>query len=497
MIRFSPNANRAHLIPWQEWSDDAFRRAGAENKPVMLFLSAFWCRYCQRMDEEAFSDTENIALLNAYYIPLRVENAQRPEIDARYNLHGWPTIAFMTPGSQLLAAVNYMAADQFKELLIDVYMGYEQQKDVPRAGEQNAEEAQAPTRQVTEAELGTNLAAITESVMAMADLTHGGYDRGQKFIHPQVNDFLLARYEATNDRRYFDQVCLTLERMRAGEIYDHDGGGYFRTSSNPDWSHPHREKLLVEEAGLLANCLRVFRITQRTDYRRMAEEIMHYLDAKLFDPATGAFFGCEDWLRHEEPAAGEEFFTVIDRCIYTDANALASAAYFDAASLLAKPQHGERALTVLEFLWRNCRSESGGMFHYCVGAPHVPGLLQDQAQMGMALLRAAQVTKDAAYASQARLLAEFILTELKNPAGGFYDIAAQNSPSLNLRLTLIEQNGTAASFFLAMAQATHDPKYRDAARWALTAISGDFVSYGIHAAEYGRALGKFLSGTNP
>jgi thioredoxin-related protein len=76
MIRFSPLANQAHIIPWQEWSDAAFRGAHAENKPVMLFLSAFWCRFCQRMDEQAFSDTEVIALLNAYFIPLRVEYAQ-------------------------------------------------------------------------------------------------------------------------------------------------------------------------------------------------------------------------------------------------------------------------------------------------------------------------------------------------------------------------------------------------------------------------------------
>ena len=231
--------------------------------------------------------------------------------------------------------------------------------------------------------------------MALADRTHGGYDRGQKFIHPQVNDFLLARYQATHDTQYLDQVCLTLERMRAGELYDHQGGAYFRTSSNPDWSHPHREKLLLEEAGLLANCLSVFRITQRAEYRRMAEEIIEYLDARLFDPASGTFHGCEDWLRYEPPAVdGEEFFTIIDRCIYTDANAVASAAYLDAAVLLDKPAYRERGLAALEFLWQNCRSDGGGMFHYFDGAAHVPGLLQDQAQMGSALLRAYQVTGD-------------------------------------------------------------------------------------------------------
>lgn len=494
MIRFSPLPNTAHVIPWREWSDEAFVLARAEDKPVMLFLGAFWCRFCQRMDEQAFSDTENIALLNAYFIPLRVDYMQRPDVDARYNLNGWPTIAFMSPSGQLLGAVNHLPADQFKELLIDVYMSYEQRKEELRGAGQNAEEPQTAAQVRADAELAANLAEITESMMALADRTHGGYDRGQKFIHPAVNDFLLERYEATNDRRYLDQVCLTLERMRAGELYDQEGGAYFRTSSNPDWSHPHREKLLLEEAGLLANCLRVYRITQRADYRRMAEEIIEYLDAKLYDPASGVFYGCEDWLRHEPPRTdGGEFFTIIDRCIYTDANAVASIAYLDAAELLDKSAHRERALAGLEFLWQNCRSDGTEMCHYFDGASHVPGLLQDQAQMGSAWLRAYAATGVAEYLDRARWLGEFILIELKNPAGGFYDIRAQDSASLKVRLTLIEQNGATASFFLALARATNDAKYRAAARWALNAFSGEFATYGIHAAEFGQALGGWLT----
>jgi uncharacterized protein YyaL (SSP411 family) len=494
MIRFSPLPNNAHIIPWREWGDEAFSFARAEDKPVMLFLGAFWCRYCQRMDEQAFSDTEVIALLNAYFVPLRVDYMQRPDVDARYNLNGWPTIAFMAPNGQLLAAVNYLPADQFKELLIDVYMGYEQRKEELRAAAQNADESSAqPVRQLDESQLAANLTQITEAIMALADRTHGGYDPGQKFIHPQVNDFLLERYQATNDRQYLDQVCLTLERMRAGELYDHEGGAYFRTSSNPDWSHPHREKLLLEEAGLLANCLAVFRLTQRADYRRMAEEIIEYLDAKLYDTAVGVFHGCEDWLRHEPPIpGGDEFFTIIDRCIYTDANAVASAAYLDAAVLLDKPQYGERALAMLEFLWQNCHSDSLGMFHYFDGAAHVAGLLQDQAQVGIALLRAYEVTGRAVCLDRARQLAEFILTELSSPAGGFHDIRAQDSAVLRLRLTLIEQNGAAASFFLALVQAANDAKYRAAARHAFSAVFGEFAQYGVHAAPFGRALAVYL-----
>jgi uncharacterized protein YyaL (SSP411 family) len=223
----------------------------------------------------------------------------------------------------------------------------------------------------------------------------------------------------------------------------------------------------------------------------MAEEIVEYLDARLFDPASGTFHGCEDWLRYEPPALdGEEFFTIIDRCVYTDANAVAGTAYLDAAVLLDQPAHRERALAGLEFLWQHCRSDGCGMFHYFDGAAHVPGLLQDQAQMGSALLRAYQVTGEVEYVDRSRRLAAFILSELKNPAGGFYDICTPDSAALKVRLILIEQNGAAASFFLSLAQATKDAKYRDAARWALCAFAKDFNQYGVHAAPFGNALAQ-------
>jgi uncharacterized protein YyaL (SSP411 family) len=342
------------------------------------------------------------------------------------------------------------------------------------------------------------LTKISDSIMALADRTHGGYDRGQKFIHAPVNDFLLGRYRATKDRRYLDQVCLTLERMRAGELYDHEGGAYFRTSSNPDWSHPHREKLLLEEAGLLANCLWVYRLTELPEYRRMAEEILEYLDGKLFDPASGAFFGCEDWLRHEQPTKDRgEFFTIIDRCYYTDANAVVSAALLDAALLFDKASFRERGLKTLEFLWDKSHQRGAGMCHCFDGAPQAPGLLQDQAQMGVALVCAHELTGESRFLERAEQLAEFILAELKKPAGGFYDVPAQETVALGARLTLIEQNGAAASFFCKLAGAAGNDKYRVGARHALNAFTGEFDSYGIHAAPFGSALQTYLSVSQP
>ena len=493
MLRFSPNPNLAHLVHWFEWEEDAFKAAREQDKPVMLFLSAFWCRYCQRMDEGAFSDRENMALLNAYFAPLRVENATRPDIDARYNLNGWPTIAFFTPGGELLAASNYLAVEEFKDLLLNVYMLY-QEKDADQRVTATVAAPPTSTPGVQRSHLDS-LDEITRSILAQADRVHGGYGQGQKFIHPAANDFLLSRYETTQEVAYLEHVCRTLDRMRDGQIHDVKDGGYFRTTSGADWSQPHREKLLGEHAGLLSNCLQAFRLTGRAEYGRMAGEIIDYLNYKLFDAQRGAFFGCEDFLRHEnqEHSSAEEFFTIIDQCIYSDANAQAVCAYLDAARDLGRPDCKARALNVLEFLWSGCRTPAEGVFHYYDGAPRLSGLLEDQTQMGAALVQAYLATGDAKYLARARELAEWIIARLRNPAGGYFDFSAREIGFRKVQLTDVDQNGAVALVFLQLDQAAGEAKYREAASWALDAFHGDFAPYGIHASRFGRALVEFLN----
>jgi uncharacterized protein len=496
MIRFSPNPNRAHLIQWLEWGDDTFRIAQEQNKPVMLFLSAFWCRYCQRMDEEAFSETENIALLRSYFVSIREENARRPDIDVRYNQNGWPTIVFMTPQGEPIVAANYLNGDQFQDLLLRVYMGHQQAKS--RSTESGPARLEDPVaKHLGPLEFSpSDLMEIAGTIMETTDRAHGGYGAGQKFIQPEPSDFLLFLFETTKTPDYLNHVCLTLERMSEGAIHDRGAGGYFRTSTGPDWDQPHREKLLAEQAGLILICLRTHRITQRYEYARMAEDIIGYLNARLFDNSTGAFYGCEDFLRTQsaEQATGDEFFTIIDRCVYTDANAVAIVAYLDAAETLRRTDCKERALRALEIIWDHCRAPGGGMFHYYLdGASYAPGLLSDQVFMGSALLKAYKVTGKREYRERAKELAEFVVARFKNPAGGYFDLETNGYAYLSLRMTLIEQNGPAASFFLALMQATGDFRWREATVWALSAFKESYRSYGIYAAAYGKALGEYLA----
>lgn len=491
MLRFSPNPNRAQMIPWFEWSDEAFRVAQEQNKPIMLYLCAFWCGYCQRMDQEAFSETENIALLKAYFVSIRAENAQRPDIDSRYNQNGWPTIVFMTPQGDPIVATNYMPADQFEDLLLRVYMGHQQGQAHPSTIA-SYDEKNAIILEVTTQPSQSQLNEITAIIMSLSDKVNGGYGNGQKFIQPEANDFLLARYEATKNPNYLDQVQLTLNRMRGGPIHDQKDGAYFRTTTGADWSRPHREKVLAEQAGLLSNCLRTFKIARQPIYAEMAEEIIGYLNRRLYDPTRGVFYGCEDFIRTFPDGSAEEFSTIIDRCIYTDANAQTVSAYLDASVVLETDEYKEIALGALEFLWTNCRAADGGMFHSCDDAPRVQGLLNDQVQMGFALLKAHALTGEVRYLDRSRELAEFILSTLKSPAGGYYDICTPGSAYLKLRLTMIEQNGPAASFFVDLAQWADEKRYRDAALWGFQPFTDSFQEYGIHAAAFGTALGNWL-----
>lgn len=461
----------------------------------MLFLTAFWCRFCQRMDEEAFSDKENLALLNAYFIPVRCDNAQRPDIDIRYNSNGWPTIAFMTADGVLLSVANYLRSEQFGDLLVRVYTAYHEKKDQIRLLHQNAQQGSSDiqSRLIDPRPDLSMVEGITKQMIELADREYGGYGRGQKFIQPQVNDFLLARYEATKEPRYLNHVCLTLDRMHESPMRDHETGGYFRTCSGRDWSRPHREKLLAEQAGVLGNCVRLFRITQLPVYARMAEELIAYLNGNLFDAATGAFYGCEDFLQKEntESSLVKEFFSILDRCIYTDDNAQTIVAYLDAAATLPEPACRERALHALEFLWERCRTPNGALAHYYDGAAHLAGLLDDQVQMGNALVKAYSVTGNNRYLERATDLAEFILARLKNPHGGYFDIDVPGPALSAFRLTLVAQNGATASFFLRLAEMTQNSRHRDAALWALAAFTGDFSPYGLDAASFGQALGEY------
>ena len=500
MIRFSPNPNKAHRIHWHEWGEAAFRKAREQDKVVMLYLGAFWCGFCHRMDETSFSDDDVIVLLNAFFIPVRVENAQRPDIDIRYNQNGWPTIVFMVSNGNRLATLNYLPPEEFANMLVRVRAAYEKKRSVLLKASvvPDPEDPQKPAPASGRIRPAA-VSEITNILMYYADGRNGGYGPDHKFPHPEANDFLLYRYLTTGDIRFLKHVCLTLDRMRDSATWDEKDGGFFRYSSKPDWSEPHREKLLFDQAGILQNALCLFRLTGRLIYRRLAEEIVDFMNTALSDAAGLAFYGCQDYV--DRPCKKDakfahrpqQRFPVIDEWIYTGANALAASSYLKASQTIGRADCRDRALDVLEFLWNECRAPDGGMCHYHDGAPRVPGLLIDQVYMALALLDACQATGKDHYLKSAAQLGDGVLNKQAGPSGGFQDIREPGTALLRFPLTLIVENGIAARMFLQLEKVSRERKYRKGAFRALIAFGEDFTPYGVYASHYGRAMGEYMS----
>ena len=525
MFRFSPNPNDAHRIHWHDWGPDAFERARREGKPVMLFLGAFWCGVCQRMDETTFSHTEVIALLNAYFVPVRVEDAQRPDIDVRYNLNGWPTLVFMSAGGDYLAGVNYLSPADFSDVLVRIHVGYQDREThdgfAPKslakdslAQESLAPDASAPAPHHPPAEDpspnpvtpdAVTLDKIAGALWRLADPMHGGYGLERKFPHCEANEFLLLRHQATGDMRFLNHVRLTLYHMHRSKTHDPEGG-FFRYSSKRDWNEPHHEKLLWDHASLLDNALHVFEITGEGFFRELAEELLNYLRQGLRDPSLPYFHGCRDYIRvtpgRDLPPdslahRNRGMFSITDSWMYTDANARAVCAGLRAARVLGRQDSAEDALATLRLLLERGWDATRGMAHYFDNAPRLRGLLADQVWMGRALVDGFKATHDALFRRRAEALADFIRTRLRNPAGGWLDVAEKGPAYLHYPLTLITGNGAAARFFLALFDLTSEPGHRDAALWALHCHVGDLSDYGVHAAEYGAAVGEYLARAGP
>ena len=111
-------------VRWYEWSEEAFRKAQAEDKPIVMDLVAPWSHGCRVMNKETYGDAAVIEALNRDYVPVRVDSDRRPDINDRYNLGGWPTTAFLTPNADLLGGATYVAADQMRQLLVQLKVGY-------------------------------------------------------------------------------------------------------------------------------------------------------------------------------------------------------------------------------------------------------------------------------------------------------------------------------------------------------------------------------------
>jgi uncharacterized protein len=503
-LHFSPRPNRARDIAWQPWSPEAFEKAQREDKPILLGISAVWCHWCHVMDETSYSDKQVIQLINDRFVPVRVDNDERPDINARYNMGGWPTTAFLTPTGEVMAGMTYVPVDQMRNVLQQVSGYYKDNKQAieHKIAEINAGREQAAAPAPPEEGLSDQiLRDVLHTTVDAYDPVYGGFGEEPKFPHTDAIDLLLHVYLRDGDRDALHMARKTLEYMCRGGTYDQAWGGFYRYSTKRDWSVPHYEKMLEDNALLLRCLLKLYRISHDDEtHRRYIEFTIEYLDRWLSDGDTGAFYGSQD--------ADEEFYPLpleerakreapyVDRRVYTSWNAMAVSAYLEASWTLDRPELRDRALRALDFLWQRVRDAGGPMCRYLGDdGPQLPGLLGDQAYTASALLDAYEVTADARYLERAEQLADFMIEHLGAPHGAFYDVPAGRDTlgRLAMRQTPVKENSVAASVCMRLGRLGRGDEYDEWARTTLEAFAQVAESQGYFASGYATVVDLYLN----
>jgi hypothetical protein len=296
-------------VDWHPWGEEAFRKAKKEDKPVFLSIGYSTCHWCHVMAHESFEDEEVASLLNATFVPIKVDREERPDIDAVYmnvasmmtGSGGWPLNVILTPEKKPFFAATYIPREsRFGRIgMLDL---------VPRIGLlwrtqrgellSSAEEVTAALRRTPPEVPGRSLdeAAIRQayqSLVARFDARNGGFGSAPKFPSAATFLFLLRHARRTGDPGGLSMTEITLNAMRRGGIFDHLGYGFHRYSTDASWLLPHFEKMLYDQALIAIACLEAHQASGDGRYGRIAGEVFEYVLRDLRSP-EGGFYSAED-----------------------------------------------------------------------------------------------------------------------------------------------------------------------------------------------------------
>jgi uncharacterized protein YyaL (SSP411 family) len=298
-------------IDWNEWGEEAFAKARAEEKPVLLDIGAVWCHWCHVIDRESYENPEIAAMINKFYIPVKVDRDERPDVDARYQSAvsalsgqgGWPLTAFLTPDGKPFFGGTYFPPDDaggrpgFKRILLAISEAFQSRRiEVDQSADALAEavakaEIFHDARGVFDARL---IDAVIDSAHKQFDPAHGGFGHAPKFPHAGTVDLLLERYQQTHNAELLQIAERTLEGMALGGVYDQIAGGFHRYSVDERWCVPHFEKMTYDNSELLRNFLHGYQVTDNSLFRQTAEGIIAWVGEVLSDPVRGGFFASQD-----------------------------------------------------------------------------------------------------------------------------------------------------------------------------------------------------------
>lgn len=507
-MAIAPDRDTAKGIRWLTWSPAAFERAQQEDKPILLSISAVWCYWCQVMEQTTYVDPGVVEFITDNFVPVMVDNDHRPEVNARYNVGGWPTTALLTPHGGSIAGTTYLPADQLLAMLSEVRRAYVEDK--PGLYDQAAQLQRQRQEYVHRAAAGPELThrqvdRIARRIAGVYDARNGGFGEEPKFPAAPILQFLLHCYRTTGEKFYRAMLEKTLNAMLDGELYDPVDGGFFRYCAQADWTEAQHEKLLEDNIGLARVFLDAALLLDNPQYRQAAAKTIDYLLTTLYCEKAGGFRGSQgahsDYFAQPPQVRQVQEPPPVDAYCYAASSLQAVSLLLEASWKLPRPELTGPALQVLDTLAG--KAAAGRLPHAfdLAGQPSKQlqesgDLLMDWAALLNALIDAHHCCPQRPdYLQQAVAAA----AELENRfadrnRGAFFDTETDPAAAgaLRIREKPLPENVAAALGLLKLHHATGDSKYQQRAESALSAFVEINRDYGEHAAVYAVAVDLFL-----
>jgi uncharacterized protein YyaL (SSP411 family) len=297
-------------VDWYPWGEEAFARARAEDKPVLLSVGYSACHWCHVMERESFENPAIAAIMNEGFVSVKVDREERPDVDHIYmqavqsmtGHGGWPMTVFLAPdGTPFYGGTYFPPEDRhglpgFPKLLAAIADAWRSRRaEVMQSGRELAESLGQGDRLRRSTTLLTDELLFTafQGLSSQFDEEWGGLGSAPKFPQPMIWEFVLRFFKRSANPYAQRMVHTTLVRMARGGMYDQLGGGFARYSVDAHWMIPHFEKMLYDNAQLASLYLHAWLAFGDPECRRVCEETLDYLLRDMTDPA-GGFYSAED-----------------------------------------------------------------------------------------------------------------------------------------------------------------------------------------------------------
>ncbi len=560
-------------VDWYPWGEEAFERAKAEDKPVLVSIGYSACHWCHVMEHESFEDEKTAAIMNEHFVNIKVDMEERPDVDQIYmnfvqlitGRGGWPMNVFLTPDKRPFFGGTYFppaprhGMASWPQILASIAEAFREKREEI---ENSADKIVSELRRLSVVEPAAGGLALDmldqaySSFLRTFDTVNGGFGGAPKFPPAMSLEFLLRYHKRTGEDQALAIVEYTLTKMANGGIYDQLGGGFHRYTVDAIWLVPHFEKMLYDNAQLVRVYLHAFQVTGNEFYKRVAIDTLEYIKREMLDP-SGGFYSTQDadsegeegkffvWTPDEIASLlGEkeadlfcEYYDVTqdgnfeghnilnvkdpyratdgyarfseqraklfaerekrikpgrDEKVLTAWNGLMLAAFADAAAVLEDAEYLRIAKNNAAFIQAHLQADGRLLRTWKDGTAKLNGYLEDYANVADGLLVLFQSSGERSHLTEARRLADTMITEFWDEENGGFFFTANDHEELIVRNKDFYDNATpsgnsvAADVLLRLAKLTGDERYE---RFAVATLR----SAGSQAKRHPQGFGRTLS----